>query len=335
MTSDRITSHDVAREAGVSQATVSRALRGDRQISARTIARIREVADRLGYVPSSLGRSLSRRTTGQIAVVAELGNLTYPDTVPVMHDELALHGYRMVLVSEPNDRELDHEILFDGSVDGVILTTTRLDSTLPGRLHARRIPFVFLNRTARGVVGDSVTADNAGGARAVAQLLLGDGHRTIAMLSGPNDMSSAVVRERAFTATLREGGVEPRNRPIIRRELVHESGRLGWGDLMSMRERPTAVFCGADAVAVGLLNAIAEHGDPTRRPAVVGFDNSPIAAWPVFSLTTVDTHLRDMARQATQMLVERLDITASGADVPARKVVVPTTLTLRSSHVGG
>lgn len=335
MTSDRITSHDVAREAGVSQATVSRALRGDSQISARTIARVREIADRLGYVPSSLGRSLSRRTTGQIAVVAELGNLTYPDTVPVMHDELALHGYRMVLVSEPNDRELDQEILFDGSVDGVILTTTRLDSTLPGRLHARRIPFVFLNRTARGVVGDSVTADNAGGARAVAQLLLGDGHRTIAMLSGPNDMSSALVRERAFTATLREGGIEPRNRPIIRRELVHESGRLGWGDLMSMRERPTAVFCGADAVAVGLLNAIAEQGEATRRPAVVGFDNSPIAAWPVFSLTTVDTHLREMARQATRLLVERLDITAGGADVPPRKVVVPATLTLRNSHVGG
>jgi LacI family transcriptional regulator len=335
MTSDRITSHDVAREAGVSQATVSRALRGDRQISARTIARVRQIADTLGYVPSSLGRSLSRRTTGQIAVVAELGNLTYPDTVPVMHDELALHGYRMVLVSEPNDRELDHEILFDGSVDGVILTTTRLDSTLPARLHARRIPFVFLNRTARGVVGDSVTADNAGGARAVAQLLLGDGHRTIAMLSGPTDMSSAVVRERAFAATLREAGIEPRNRPVIRRELVHESGRLGWGDLMSMRERPTAVFCGADAVAVGLLNAIAEHGDSARRPAVVGFDNSPISAWPVFSLTTVDTHLREMARQATQLLVERLEITASGADVPPRKVVVPTTLTLRSSHVGG
>jgi LacI family transcriptional regulator len=102
-----------------------------------------------------------------------------------------------------------------------------------------------------------------------------------------------------------------------------------------MRERPTAVFCGADAVAVGLLNAIAEHGDSARRPAVVGFDNSPIAAWPVFSLTTVDTHLRDMARQATQLLVERLDIAASGADVPPRKVVVPTTLTLRNSHVGG
>jgi LacI family transcriptional regulator len=102
-----------------------------------------------------------------------------------------------------------------------------------------------------------------------------------------------------------------------------------------MRERPTAVFCGADAVAVGLLNAIAEQGDTSRRPAVVGFDNSPIAAWPVFSLTTVDTHLRDMARQATRLLVERLEITASGAEIAPRKVVVPTTLTLRSSHVGG
>jgi LacI family transcriptional regulator len=331
MSNSRITSKDVAREAGVSQATVSRALRGESQISAKTIAHIRTVADRLGYVPSSLGRSLSRRATGQIAVVAELGNLTYPDTVPAIHDRLAAAGYRMLLISEERERELDHEILFDGSVDGVILTTTRLDSPLPARLQERGVPFVFLNRLASGISADSVTADNAGGARAVAQLLLGDGHRCIAMLSGPTDMGSAVEREHAFTEVLAAAGIAAENRVVIRRELVHDSGRLGWGDLMSLSERPTAVFCGADAVAVGLLNAIADQR-PARRPAIVGFDNSPISSWPVFQLTTVDTHLPDMARRATQLLVERLELLANGGDAEPRTIVVPTTLTLRKSH---
>ncbi|GMA30908.1 LacI family DNA-binding transcriptional regulator [Litorihabitans aurantiacus] len=161
--SPRITSHDVAREIGVSQATVSRALRGDPKITPATVRRVREAAERLGYVPSHLGRSLSSRSTGNVAVVAELGNLTYPDTLPVMHDELEQHGYRTLLVAAQEGRELDHALLFDGSVDGVVLTTSRLTSELPARLQERGVPFVFLNRVARGVQADTVVADNAGG----------------------------------------------------------------------------------------------------------------------------------------------------------------------------
>lgn len=330
--SERITSHDVARAAAVSQATVSRALRGDPKISETTIQRVREAADRLGYVPSNLGRSLSRKATGNIAVVAELGNLTYPDTLPAMHDELDRHGYRLLLVSETPEKELDHSLLFDGSVDGVILTTSRLHSKLPERLRARNVPFVYLNRVTKGVEADAVVADNAGGGRQAARLLLGDGHTRIAMIAGPSDMSSASARERAFTAELRDAGIDARDRPVLRSELTHDAGRRGWAQLMSLRERPTAVFCTADAVAVGLLNA--HHaGADVPRPAVVGFDNSPVASWPAFDLTTIDTHLSEMARTASAMLVERLQAMAAGDDPPARRVVVPTELVARRSHV--
>ncbi|MFI6423561.1 LacI family DNA-binding transcriptional regulator [Promicromonospora sp. NPDC050880] len=330
--SQRITSHDVARAAQVSQATVSRALRGDPKISESTVRRVREAADRLGYVPSNLGRSLSRKATGNIAVVAELGNLTYPDTLPAMHDELDRHGYRLLLVSETPDKELDHSLLFDGSVDGVILTTSRLDSPLPARLQERRVPFVFLNRVTRGVEADTVVADNAGGGRLAARLLLGDGHTRVAMLAGPSDMSSASARERAFTAELREAGIDAKDRPVIRSGLTHDAGHRGWGQLMGLRQRPTAVFCTTDAVAVGLLNAWHEQGDGPR-PAVVGFDNSPVASWPTFDLTTIDTHLSQMARTASSVLVERLTALHAGQDPAARRVVVPTELVVRRSHV--
>ncbi|MFC5931748.1 LacI family DNA-binding transcriptional regulator [Cryobacterium melibiosiphilum] len=329
----RITSHDVAREAQVSQATVSRALRGDPQISAATIERVTAASERLGYVPSSVGRSLSRRATGQIAVVTELGNLTYPDTIPAMHDELHNRGYGMLLISEHPTRDSDHAILFDGSVDGVILTTSHQNSELPARLQKRNIPFVFLNRTTRGIEADSVTADNAGGARSIAQLLLGDGHTNIAMLAGPSDLSSAADRERGFTTALRKDGIEALMRPVVRGDLTYEAGRLGWAQLVSMRNRPTAVFCSADAVAIGLLNAIAEQGERAHRPAVIGFDNSPISGWPVFSLTTVDTHLAEMARLASALLVERIEQLSHGIIPPVRRLLVPTTVVLRTSHV--
>ncbi|TFB71846.1 LacI family transcriptional regulator [Cryobacterium glaciale] len=329
----RITSHDVAREAQVSQATVSRALRGDTQISPATIERVKEASERLGYVPSSVGRSLSRRATGQIAVVTELGNLTYPDTIPAMHDELQNRGYGMLLISEDPTRKLDHSILFDGSVDGVILTTSHRDSELPARLQKRNIPFVFLNRIAQGIEADSVTADNTGGARSIAQLLLGDGHTNIAMIAGPTDLSSAADRERGFTTALRAGGLASSMRPVIRGDLTYEAGRLGWAELVSLRERPTAVFCSTDAVAIGLLNAIAEQGERAHRPAVIGFDNSPLAGWPVFALTTVDTHLAEMSRVASALLVERIKQLSHGTTLPVRTMVVPTTVVLRTSHV--
>lgn len=329
--SARITSHDVAREAGVSQATVSRALRGDRKISAQTIAKVRRVADELGYVPSSLGRSLSRKSTGNIAVVAELGNLTVPETLPAMHDELGKHGYRLLLVSETPERELDQQILFDGSVDGVVLTTSRLDSELPAKLRQKGVPFVYLNRTTRGVDADTVVADNAGGARAAARLLLGEGHTRIAMVSGPVDMSSAVARERAFVAELRGAGIDARARPVIRTGLGHDAGESAWAQLMAQRFRTTAVFCASDAIAVGLLNAAKRHG--AAPPAIVGFDDAPVAAWPSFELTTVDAHLSEMAREASRLLAQRLESIVRGEEEPPwRRVTVPTDLVIRQSH---
>jgi LacI family transcriptional regulator len=332
MTAARFTSHDVAREAGVSQATVSRALRGDARISAATIERVQQAAGRLGYVPSKAGRNLSRRSTGQIAVVVELEGFTRPDMLSGLHDQLSRQGYGMLLVSGVA-AEADGSVLLDGSVDGAVLTTTRLASSLPERLRSAGVPFILLDRVTRGVDADSVAADNSRGARAAAQLLLGEGHRSIALLGGPGDLSTAAVRERTFVSVLREAGIEAASRPVIRGELDHEAGRHGWARLQSLATRPTAVLCSADAVAVGLLNAIAEQGDAGRRPAVVGFGDTPVASWPVFSLTTVDIHLGEMARIAGRMLVERLESLSRGESLPARKVVVPTSLVLRRSHI--
>ncbi|GMA30909.1 LacI family DNA-binding transcriptional regulator [Litorihabitans aurantiacus] len=151
------------------------------------------------------------------------------------------------------------------------------------------------------------------------------------MLAGPTDMSSAAARERAFTAELREAGLDAVDRPVVRHGLTHADGGRGWAQLMALRERPTAVFCTSDAVAVGLLNACHEQG--VAPPAVVGFDNSPVSSWSTFALTTVDTHLSTMARTASAMLVRRLAELADGHDAPARRTVVPTELVVRRSHV--
>jgi LacI family transcriptional regulator len=160
-----ITSHDVARLAGVSQPTVSRALRGDPRVAETTRLKVAQAATELGYVPSELGRSLSTRLTRQVAMVADLSNALYPALVEPLHDRFAEHGLRMVLLAERGDDRAAYDRLLDRSVDGVVLTTTMIGSSLSKGLLDKGVPFVELNRLSGRRKADGITADNNGGAR--------------------------------------------------------------------------------------------------------------------------------------------------------------------------
>src|SRR6185437_1336861 len=126
------TSHDVARVAGVSQPTVSRALRDAPRLSEETRLRVQEAARALGYVPSQRGRSLATRSTGQVGiVVSDLGNPFYLQVLDALHQELRRAGLRMLVLTPDDDERVPLERVVDGSLDGGILTTTQLHSTLP------------------------------------------------------------------------------------------------------------------------------------------------------------------------------------------------------------
>ncbi len=325
-----ITSRDVAREAGVSQPTVSRALRGDPRVSASTRATVHEVAERLGYVAAAAGRNLSTRSTGQVAVVADLANPLYPFLVAPVHDELADAGLRMVLLTEHTEEDVLSRHLLDGSVDGVLLTTATSGSSLPGELERRGVPFVLANRRVPGVRADSVTADNRGGGAAVADLLVGLGHREVAAIMGPSSASTSSDRERGFTERLAESGVALDPRSVHRGSFGHQDGRAGLAALVAARRAPTAVFCVNDFVAVGVLNAALATGMSVPDDlAVVGFDDMAISAWPAFGLTTVDVPVEAIARSAARMLITRIRGEATG---PPRHETYPTSLVLRRTH---
>jgi LacI family transcriptional regulator len=323
-----VTSHDVARLAGVSQPTVSRALRGDRRIGQATRERVKEAARILGYVPSELGRNLVARSTRQVAIVADFDNPTYPILVPPLHDAFSERGYRMMLLAEHGDDDAVVERLADRSCAGAVLTTLLLDSELPQRLRDHNLPFVELNRTAKSADADSVTADNFEGARAVGELLSGLGHRYVAAILGPRRTSSSRDREAGFRAGL-AGGTDLPSRRVRRSWFTYGDGFDGFTSLMRGRPRPTAVFCVNDMVAVGALNAAWFLGiDVPRDVSIVGFDNLDLSAWPLIDLTTVRVDFATMARSAATLLVDR--IAQPGGT--SRHEVIPTTLLQRSTH---
>jgi LacI family transcriptional regulator len=324
-----ITSHDVARRAGVSQPTVSRALRGDPRVAEATRERVMLAAAELGYVASELGRSLRTRTARQIAMVADLRNALYPTLVEPLHDRFAEHGLRMVLLAERGDDQATYERVLDRSVDGVVLTTTLAGSSLSKGLLDRGLPFVELNRLSGRRRVDGVAADNRGGAAAMGRLLVEQGHRRIAAVFGPENASTSRDREAGFRAALAESGIDLPEARVARGGFGHEDGERGFAEVMSGRPRPTAVFCVGDLVAIGAINQARRTGlSVPGDVAVVGFDDIDMAGWPSFELTTVRADLRAMAVAAADVLVARL----AGADGPRRVRTFPTEIVLRSTH---
>jgi LacI family transcriptional regulator len=307
----RLTSHDVARAAGVSQSTVSRALRDDPVVSATTRAHVKAVVDELGYTPSDLARSLSTQSTRTIGmVVTDVANPFYPYLISPLHDELSKLDYRMLLVTDGAHSEPPQQLV-NRAVDGAVLTTTTLDSPLPAALAERGVPFVFLTREADGLPADAAVVDNPLGASLMAGEVLRAGHRRIGAILGPENTSTAVERERGLRVTLASASVALDDRHLRRGPFTADTGYSGMRELMALEERPTAVICGNDLIALGALNAAQALGLAVPDDvSVVGFDDLPLAGWELVQLTTVHQPMEDMARTAARLLVARIEGTA-------------------------
>lgn len=326
-----IDSRDVAAAVGVSQATVSRALRDDPNIAEKTKVRVREVAARLGYVPNELGRNLKNRVTKRIAFVADLDNPLWPMLVTQAHDALSSSGYTMTLLAERGDPVEVATHLSGGWADGVIITSARLHAQLPEDLTRRGIPYVLINRTIEGLDSDAALADNHAGGRAAAQVLVGAGHTRIGALFGPQETSTGRDREAGFRDGLTEAGIRLPKTLTRYGEFDYEYGRRGLPDLLGGPRPPSAIFCSNDIIAIGAVNSAYESG--VRIPkdvALIGFDDLDQASWPVYSLSTIRVPFADMLQKAIEVLLQRLRGDTSGPQV----YVHPVLPVLRRTHLG-
>lgn len=329
----KTTSHDIAREAGVSQSTVSRTLRRDPRVDPVTAARVLEVATRLGYAPNTSARSLVTRRTRTVAVVvADITNPFYPQLVEALHEQLGRAGYRMILFNERTDVRGDgglDMLLHGGGADGAIFLSVTIGGGIADLLGASPVPTVLLNRDADGAIVDRVMADHVGGAVQVAELLLNLGHERIAFIGGPANTSTNRDRLAGLSTTLVDAGL-PLD-PALQRggEFTHQSGFQWATDLLTSDPPPTAVFCANDVVAFGAIDAARRlHIDVPGELSIVGFDDIPMAGWDSFSLTTVRQPLVDMARQAARILIDRIE---GDGGSEHNRIVFPTNLIQRAT----
>ena len=306
----RITSHDVARLAQVSQSAVSRVFSGA-SASKATVEKVRAAAAELGYRPNSLARAMITGKSRIIGlVVAYLDNQFYPVALERLSKVLKDEGYHVLIFIASNaseDMESVVQDLMDYQVDGIITASVSMSSALTDRCSAAGIPVVMFNRGQDGSGLSSITSDNVAGGRQVAEFLVAGGHERIAHIAGWSGSSTGRDRALGFRQGLADAGVSlvAELDGMYTREAAEEATRT----LMARDPAPDAIFVGNDHMAFAVLDTLRE-GLGLRVPedvSVVGYDDVPQAAWAAYDLTSVRQPLNRMVEATVETLLGQID----------------------------
>ena len=333
----RVTIREVAREAGVSVATVSRVLNGTGQASPQTIKRIREVAARLRYAPNEAARSLIRSRAHALGVLLpDLHGEFFSEVIRGIDQRSRQAGFHVLVSSFHADRgEMEGALrALRGRVDALILMAPDVDTRGLLAAQGADLPTVLINVPPAGAGScDSVNVDNVGGARAMVRHLLSLGHRRIAIITGGANNDDSRERVRGYRAALRAAGVSVEPMLEVAGDFTEAGGYAAAEELLRLKHPPRAIFAANDAMAVGALGALRDHG--VRVPddiAIAGFDDIPIARYMTPPLSSVHVAIDELGRRATELA---LDAVEGDASRPRRREVLRTTLIVRSSCGAG
>ena len=326
-----ITSHDVARLAEVSQATVSRVLRDDPKVRPQTRQRVLKVLAETGYEPNAAARAFRAGRTNSIGVVvARLSYQLYPAMLEAIGAQLARLGQRMIVWDSDHGGDAPAiRALRQGVVDGVILTAATAESDFLREIPALRSAVVLLNRVVPEYGSDQIESDNLDGGRRVADYLVACGRKRIGLVGGIPRASTIRDRERGFREALQAHGIELSPHYCFRSDTFsHASGVQAAQRLMELASPPDAIFCVNDVLAMGMMDGARERGVRVPQDVwIVGYDDIEIASWGAYDLTTVRQPMEQMVSQAIELLLARIE----DRDRPVEQRVLANELVIRSS----
>ncbi len=304
---------EVAREAGVSTATVSRVINNHPFVSDKSRQSVEKAIRKLNYEPNMMGRNLRTSSTNMLLVLLpSISNPFYSKILQGIQDTARRKGYYILVCETDASSEIQSFFINTAKQQlaaGIISLDPSLDleDVLLPQLQDG-YPIIQCGDSPQNDTIPYVSIDNVMAAYKAVKYLLATGHTRIALITASDDFRYAADRREGYVKALAESGIQPSEELISRGEVDYEGGRLAMQKLLTMDQLPTAVFAIGDIMAIGALKAIREAGLHTPSDiAVIGFDNIPFSNMTTPTLTTVSQPMYDMGCSAAQMMIDKLN----------------------------
>ncbi len=304
-----ITIKDIAQRAGVSYATVSRALNGRPDVSEATRQRVFELAREMGYQPNAIARSLVKQKSQIIAVIVpDVSNPFFADITMAVNEAADAAGYTTMICNTGWDPVKEQEklrIMVEQRVEGIILKPTAFIK--PGSLESLNLPLVLLWHAMEDNLS-YIEVDHEAGSHLALLHLLDQGYRRIAYIGGSESSPANQIRLVTYQKTLAAEGLELDEKLISYGPFLQESGYTRLAGLMQSAQPPDAVFCGSDIIAMGALQYAREKAIRVPQDlAIMGFDDITCASLPLVGLSTVSQPRDKLGQAAFTCLMQEIN----------------------------
>ncbi|GAB2572059.1 LacI family DNA-binding transcriptional regulator [Gracilibacillus alcaliphilus] len=332
------TIYDIANEAKVSPSTVSRVLTGNERVKPETKRRVLAVIEKHNFRPNSLARSLLYKRSKTIGIILpDINHPFFSTLVQKMETKALALGYTTFLCNTMNDYENEStylQTLIDKRVDGILFLGGRINDVKSNKSYVEemnkimeQVPVVFVNGSMENVDAHVVRTDESDGIHKAIDLLWNFNHRKIAFIGGIKGVTSTEIKLDAFYNAMNKHQLDINMDWVMDEGFDIESGEELAKSLLSLEERPTAIICVNDFIAIGVIRILNKFG--IRVPedvSVVGFDDSYLAQYFPPGITSVTQNYDFLGEKAVELLVELIN-----GENPAKEWIIPTKLIVRDS----
>ncbi|WP_435168856.1 LacI family DNA-binding transcriptional regulator [Paenibacillus glycanilyticus] len=312
-----VTIKDIAKSAGVSVTTVSRALNGYDDVNEGTRLKIKSIAEKLGYSPNMAARSLISKKTKTLGLLlsnvtrdSSKDNIAY-EVLCGINDRSGELDYDLVLFSTTPQKQVMKSyktLCQERGVDGVIIMGIRLDDPYLKEVVSSDIPCVLIDIKLEGLNVGYVTSDNTSGAFAAVNHLLELGHRHIAFINGHAQADVSLLRQEGYLQALAHHGISFDSSLVFNGEFSEQGGREAAKRVIADKPEVTAIFCASDLMAIGALQGVRDMGQRVpENISLIGFDNINITEYCRPALTTVHQYKYELGYHAAQLLIDMLE----------------------------
>lgn len=303
------TIYDVAKEAGVSIATVSKVINNTGKMRETTRQKVKEVMERLNYQPNLMASALTGKGTETLGLlVPDISNPFFSEMAKTIEDRAHESGMSVILCSTDENEEKEKkylELLQRKQVDGFIVASSFHNKTLLKNIVDSHVPLVMLTQHDPGLGVTSISVDDFKGGHEATSHLISKGHRDIAIIA--EYTYSSKLRTYGYLEALEEHSIQSQEGNIFRTVASIENGRDCLKQIIEREKRPTAIFACNDLIAIGVIQAAKEAGiNVPEDLSVVGFDNTILSTTTVPGLTTIAQPIKDMGRRVVDVIIKEI-----------------------------